>query len=133
METRESHGKRGVPLPNRRLLQRLGVPCWCSPADKVWSRYHVGAMCLKNTLLTPNKLCACAKGFICVRLTTHTRAKNLSFMMSCMRCMRCMRSKAGFRRVKRFGKSGRRDDQFIQVLPLEKIPTWHALDFTTGF
>jgi len=39
--------------------------------------------------------------------------------------------KAGFRRVERFGKSGRRDDQFI--FAVEKIPTWHPLDFTTGF
>jgi hypothetical protein len=70
-------------------------------------------MCLKNTLLTPNKVCACVNGFICVRLPTHTRAKNLSFMMSCMRCTRSMRSKAGFRRAECFGKSGRRDDQFI--------------------
>ncbi len=39
--------------------------------------------------------------------------------------------KAGFRRVERFGKSGRRDDQFIYAVG--KIPTWYPLDFTTGF
>ncbi len=39
--------------------------------------------------------------------------------------------KAGFRRVERSGKSGRRDDQFI--FAVGKIPTWHPLDFTTGF
>jgi hypothetical protein len=26
----------------------------CSAAEKVWSRYRVGAMCRKNTVLTPN-------------------------------------------------------------------------------
>jgi hypothetical protein len=39
--------------------------------------------------------------------------------------------KARFRQVERFGKFGRRDDQFI--LLLEKIPTCHPLNFTTGF